>query len=146
MNKNRSVAFLMVLFSIGLLYGCATESPVERADRLLKQEQSGQQTSVSLEEIRGEDGVRVIGYLEKVKVSPDTSSDSRHLFYVYDDEYGEVIEGMILDNGMSYRRTGGDSLEQIGFTGVSDGVRHILAYEGPVQFYRNGRLITRGSE
>lgn len=146
MSKNRSVTFLMVLFAIGLLYGCANETPVKRADRLLKQEQSGQQTSVSLEEIRGADGVRVIGYLEKVKVSTDTSSDPRHLFYVYDDEYGEVIEGMILDNGMSYRRTAGDSLEQIGFTGVPDGVRHILAYEGPVQFYRNGRLITRSSE
>lgn len=146
MNNMSSVRFLMVLAVAGLLHGCASDSPVDQADRILKQERSNQQASVSLEEVRGEDGIRVIGYLEKVERTSDTSTDRRHLFYVYNENYGEVIEGMILDSGRAYRRSSGDSLEEIGFTGVYDGVREILSYDGSIQFYRNGRRISRGSE
>ncbi len=144
MSNRRLLKILVLLVLAGWMYGCSSESSVERADRLLEQEQSNQQTTVSLEEIRGEEGLRTIGYLEKVELPSDTPSERRHMFYVYD-ESEEVMKGMILDNGMSYRRSGDDSLEQIGVTGVYDGVRTILSYNGQIQFYQNGRRISRGS-
>lgn len=145
MKKTCVLLLLPLLGSLALFSGCRTGDLNTFPDRSVESDED-EEVTIWIEEIRKDDGVEVLGYLEKRQLIEGDVSGERHAYIVYDEDYNDIYEGMILDDGTSYKHTSNGELSRIGITGIKNGVQTILNYDNNVTFYRDGRQIFHESK
>lgn len=146
MNKIYGVIIVHCAIAFFIFPGCSSNSMDEFPDKIVDTENNQEEVTVWVEEIRKEDEISVLGYLEKRRMIRDGVSGTRHAYVVYDSEFNDIYEGMIFDNGKTYVHANNGELSRVGIMTIEEGVKRILGYEKSVTFFREGRQTFHKSQ
>lgn len=146
MNKVYGVVLVQCAIAFLMFPGCSSNSMDEFPDQIVDTDNNQEEVTIWIEEIREEDGISILGYLEKRRMIQNGVSGTRHAYVVYDSQFNDIYEGMIFDNGETYVHANNGELRRVGIMNIKKGVKRILGYEKSVTFFREGRQTYHQSQ